>query len=476
MVESLARAGKRPWHRQKVAFVWSAMRHFAESLKTQGHVVDYYEQSSSIRNALQHHLDAYQPDRLLLMETSEYGRARNLAAMARDLGVSVRIMPNTMFLSDKERFREWVRDREVIRMESFYRNMRRHLSLLVEGDQPIGGAWNYDKENRQRPSDETSFPAAPRFDPDEVTSSVLSTVAERSDLFGDLRPFTWPVTHVDAETFFEDFLDQRLDCFGPYEDAIVERSRTLCHSLISPLLNVGLLNPLDVCEAVEARYQAGETRLNSAEGFIRQIIGWREFVYQVYHQFMPEYLQSNFLDADLALPAFYWTGMTSMRCVAEAVQTVQAHGINHHIQRLMITGNLALLLGVNPQAVNRWYLSVYVDAYEWVVTPNVLGLALFADGGIIASKPYAASANYINKMSDHCRRCDYDHKRTVGVDACPFNALYWDFLARHESRLQENPRMGLMLSLLRRKDPDDLRAIRRRADDLISRMQTDGDV
>jgi deoxyribodipyrimidine photolyase-related protein len=296
-------------------------------------------------------------------------------------------------------------------------------------------------------------------------------VEERSELFGELRPFTWPVTHEEASEFFVDFLDKRLDCFGPYEDAIVERSRVLCHSLISPLLNVGLLDPLDVCRQVEARYQAGEVRINSAEGFIRQILGWREFVYQIYHHLMPDYLASNVFDADLALPAFYWTGDTSMRCVAEAVRNVRAYGINHHIQRLMITGNLALLLGVDPQAVNRWYMSAYVDAYEWVVTPNVLGLALFADGGMIATKPYAASANYINKMSDHCVHCDYDHKESIGTDACPFNALYWDFLARNVSILHNVPRMGLMLSLLGRKDADELRAIRRRADVLIDGIQ-----
>ncbi len=472
MVESLERAGKLSWHRQKLALVWSAMRHFADALRKQGYEVDYQEQASSTRQALRRHLERYRPDRLILMETAEYGRARRLAATARTLGVDVRVVPNTMFVSDRQAFVSWVEDRKRIRLEAFYRDIRRRLSLLMDNGEPAGGQWNYDKQNRQRPSKDMVFPTVPHLEPDAVTSSVLSTVAERSGLFGELRPFTWPVTHADAKAFFEDFLDHRLDCFGPYEDAMVERSRSLCHSLISPLLNIGLLDPLEVCEKVEARYDAGQARLNSVEGFIRQVIGWREFVYCVYHHFMPAYLQSNFFDADLPLPDFYWTGETSMRCVAEAVQTVRATGINHHIQRLMITGNLALLLGVNPQAVNRWYLSVYVDAYEWVVTPNVLGLALFADGGIIATKPYAASANYINKMSDHCRHCEYDRRQAVGEGACPFNALYWDFMARNQAQLEDNSRMGLMLSMLKRKDPADLQAIRHRAAEIVGKIQS----
>ena len=473
MVESPERAAKLPWHRQKLTFVWSAMRHFAESLRTRGYVVDYREQATSTRRALRDHLQRYKPDRLILMETAEYGRASSLAALARHMDVSVQIVPNTMFLSDETRFQEWAEGRKTLRLESFYRRMRRDLDLLMEdNEKPVGGQWNYDKQNRQRPTDDMGFPSIPRFSPDEITSTVVSTVVEIPDLFGDLKPFTWPTTHPDAEQFYEDFLNRRLDCFGPYEDAVVERSRSLCHSLISPLLNVGLLDPLDVCKKAEERYRAGEARLNSVEGFIRQVIGWREFVYQIYHRLMPEYLDSNFFGADLALPAFYWTGDTAMRCVAEAVHAVQAYGINHHIQRLMITGNLALLLGIDPQAVNRWYLSVYVDAYEWVVTPNVLGLALFADGGMIATKPYAASANYINKMSDHCGRCDYNPRQTLGSDACPFNALYWDFIARNESLLREKPRMGLMLSMLERKDSDEVQAIRSRAEEIKTRIQS----
>jgi deoxyribodipyrimidine photolyase-related protein len=285
--------------------------------------------------------------------------------------------------------------------------------------------------------------------------------------FGDMDDFGWPVTRVDAERWLDAFLDQRLDLFGPYEDAIRSGDSMLFHSLLSPLLNLGLLAPLEVCWRAEDRYRRGHARLNSVEGYVRQIIGWREFVAQVYHRHMPGYtLGVNYFDADLPLPDCYWSADTRMRCVADAVNALCRRGINHHIQRLMITGNLALIAGVDPQAVNEWYWLAYVDAYEWVVTPNVLGLALFADGGLIASKPYAAAAAYVNRMSDCCVACDYDHRRTTGGEACPFNALYWDFLARNRLRLAGNPRMRLLLAGLDRRDVGLQAATRERAQQL----------
>jgi deoxyribodipyrimidine photolyase-related protein len=293
---------------------------------------------------------------------------------------------------------------------------------------------------------------------------VIDLVASRfPEHFGELDEFWLPVTRSDADVFFQDFLRHRLDLFGPYEDAVVVGQRALYHSLISPLLNIGLLRPLDVCRQVEDCYYDGSARLNSVEGFIRQIIGWREFVYQVYHRQMPDYLGANYFAADLPLPDFYWTAETDMFCVADAVDNLRRYGVNHHIQRLMITGNFALIAGINPQEVNRWYWLAYADAHEWVVTPNVLGLSLYADGGVIATKPYAASANYINKMSDCCQHCAYHPRQTLGDSACPFNALYWDFLARNREKLKGNPRMNLMLAQLDRRDSEDLNAVRGRA-------------
>jgi deoxyribodipyrimidine photolyase-related protein len=278
------------------------------------------------------------------------------------------------------------------------------------------------------------------------------------------------VTRSDAKRFLKDFLDHRLDGFGPYEDAIVSGESTLYHSLLSPLINLGLLDPLEVCRAAEERYRKKRARLNSVEGFIRQIVGWREFIYQVYHLKMPDYMESNFFGADLPLPEFYWSGDTGMHCVADAIGTLYGEGINHHIQRLMVTGNFALIAGISPQEVNRWYELAYVDAYQWVVSPNVLGMALYADGGLLATKPYAASANYINKMSDCCNNCAYDRRKTTGEDACPFNSLYWDFLARNRKRFQKNPRMNLVMALLSKKKPTDLRDVRKRAKELRSRI------
>jgi deoxyribodipyrimidine photolyase-related protein len=369
-----------------------------------------------------------------------------------------------MFLSDRAEFERDARGKTELRMETFYRRMRRQTGLLMDGKNPQGGAWNYDRLNRDRPAAGHRFPSIPRFEPDDITRSVMDLVADAFPVhFGALDEFWLPVTRNAAETFLEDFLENRLDLFGPYEDAIVVGQPALYHSLIAPLLNIGLLEPLDVCRRAEARYREGHARLNSVEGFIRQVIGWREFVYQVYHLHMPGYGHTNYFEADLPLPDFYWSGDTDMYCVADAVENLRRYGINHHIQRLMITGNLALIAGIDPQAVNRWYWLAYADAYEWVVTPNVLGLALFADGGLIATKPYAASANYINKMSDCCRQCRYNPRRALGETACPFNALYWDFLARNREKLQGNPRMNLVMALLKKRDPEELNSIRARA-------------
>jgi deoxyribodipyrimidine photolyase-related protein len=304
-----------------------------------------------------------------------------------------------------------------------------------------------------------------------MTREVMTVVEDRfPDHFGTLDAFAWPVSRPDAEAFFQRFLDERLDLFGPFQDAIVMGEPALYHSLVSPLLNIGLLDPLSMCQAAERRWRDGKARLNSVEGFIRQIIGWREFLYQVYHHRMPGYLGVNHFDADLPLPRFYWEpDDTDMACVRDAVAALRANGINHHIQRLMVTGNFALIAGIRPQEVNEWYWLAYADAYEWVVSPNVLGMALYADGGVFATKPYAASANYINRMSDCCKHCRYDHRDATSGDGCPFNALYWDFLYRNRERLGANHRMARIYSTMDRKK--DLAAIRRRASTLRERLR-----
>ena len=461
MVESLACARHLPYHKQKLTLVWSSMRHFAQELRQLGYRVDYYEAQPYLKPALEAHFDAYQPSQVRLMETAEYGRNVRLVETLEGFGVDVEITPNNLFVSDRSEFKDHARKKKRLTMESFYRRMRRKTGLLMDGREPEGGQWNFDRLNRQRPPADHDFPPIPRCEPDETTRSVMHLVAREFPAnFGELDGFWMPVTRQDAEHFLDDFFERRLDLFGPYEDAIVVGQPALYHSLISSLLNLGLLDPLDVCRRAEAQYHQGKARLNSVEGFIRQIIGWREFIYQVYHLKMPDYATVNHFEADLPLPEFYWSGDTDMYCVADAVHNLRRFGINHHIQRLMVTGNFALTAGIDPQAVNEWYWLAYLDAFEWVVTPNVLGLSLYADGGFIASKPYAASANYINKMSNCCQFCAYDYRQKSGEGACPFNVLYWDFLTRNREMLKGNPRMNLTLALLDKRDPQEMAAIR----------------
>jgi deoxyribodipyrimidine photolyase-related protein len=472
MIESVRRARLLAFHKQKIAFVWSAMRHFAAELRSLGYQVDYFEECENYRTAVARHLRKRQPEKVRIMETAEYGGSDRLADILRRRDVRVEVTANNSFLSDRTEFARAAHGRKSVLMETFYRRMRRQTGLLMSGGKPEGGAWNYDRLNRERPPSGHSFPAIRRFPPDTITRRVVESVQRRfADHFGDVSEFWLPVKRDDAESFAEDFLDRRLDLFGPYEDAIVVGERALYHSLLSPLINVGMLEPLDLCRRAEQRYRSGAARLSSVEGFIRQLIGWREFIYQVYRWRMPAYAASNVLEADLPLPDFYWTGETDMRCIADAVTLLRRFGMNHHIQRLMITGNFALLAGVDPQAVNDWYRLAYVDAYDWVVTPNVLGMALFADGGVLATKPYAASANYIGKMGDCCTGCVYDRKATTGDRACPFNALYWDFLDRNRKALQNNPRMKLVLNALARRDRDWKASVRGRAEEIKRKLR-----
>ncbi|HSR54424.1 MAG TPA: cryptochrome/photolyase family protein, partial [Acidobacteriota bacterium] len=472
LVETRARTRDFLCHKHKLILVWSAMRHWAREMEQQGWSVDYRPQCRGFRQGLKAHIQAFQPRRLRLMETAEYGRADQIASMARDLGLPVEMTPNNAFLSDKREFAEEAKDRKSLVMETFYRGMRRRTGLLMEaGRKPAGGAWNFDKKNRKTPPDDHDFPEVKRFQPDGLTRDVMELVEEEfAGHFGRSDSFFWPVTHGQARAFLDDFLEQRLDLFGPYQDAIVRGQPVLYHSLLSSLLNIGLLEPLEVCRLAEERYRKGEARIESVEGFIRQIIGWREFIYQVYHLKMPGYIESNQLEADLPLPEFYWTGDTDMACVADAVGNLKSWGTNHHIQRLMVTGNFALTAGIDPQQVNDWYLAAYADAYEWVVTPNVLGMALYADAGFLATKPYAASANYINKMSDCCSSCRYSHRESTGDKACPFNALYWDFLARNRVAFSDNPRMNLVMANLEKRRSKDLPQLRDKAREIRRKL------
>ncbi|MCL4672630.1 MAG: cryptochrome/photolyase family protein [Sphingomonadaceae bacterium] len=435
-------------HQQKIALVFSAMRHFTEELREAGWTVDYVrltdeDNSGSLTGELARAIERHDPREVRVVEAGEWRVQQAIDEWAGRFACQVTILPDDRFLCSKAEFAAWAKGRKQLRMEFFYREMRRKTGLLMDGDEPVGGQWNYDSENRKPPKEGLSAPPRPLFEPDEITREVLDLVAERfGSHFGDLEPFHWPVTRAQAGQAADAFFAERLAQFGDYQDAMVHGQDDLFHSMLSTSLNLGLLDPLELCRRAEAEYRNGRAPLNAVEGFIRQLIGWREYVRGFYWHEMPGLAEANELGATRPLPAFYWTGETQMRCLADCVRSTRANAHAHHIQRLMVLGNFALLAGIEPKAVQDWYLAVYADAYEWVELPNVAAMVLYADGGRLASKPYAASGNYINRMSNYCSGCRYKVALKTGPDACPFNPLYWHFMARHRDRLEANPRIG----------------------------------
>jgi deoxyribodipyrimidine photolyase-related protein len=438
-------------HKKKIAFLFSAMRHFAEELRALGWTVDYIkldapENAGSFSAQVQHAIAAQKPDRIVVTQAGEWRVAQMLKQWQDILDIPVDILSDTRFISAIPDFIEWADGRKQLRMEYFYRDMRRKTGLLMDGDQPVGGKWNFDSENRNSAAADLFMPTPKSYPHDAITQDVLTLVAARFDNhFGDLEPFWYAVTRTDAEAAFTAFVKTALPHFGDYQDAMLTGEPFLYHAVIAQYLNCGLLEPLRICQEVDAAYRAGKVPLNSAEGFIRQIIGWRECVRGIYWLKMPGYEHSNFFDHRRPLPGFYWTAQTDMLCVKSAVTQTKEQAYAHHIQRLMVTGNFAMLAGIDPHELHLWYLSVYADAYEWVELPNTVGMSQFADGGLLASKPYAASGAYINRMSNHCKTCKYDVKQRTGPKACPFNALYWDFISRHRSKIAGNPRMAQMV-------------------------------
>jgi len=455
-----------PHHPQKIALVLSAMRHFAQALTARGvqvrHVaLDDPANRQTLSGELARAVAELGAERVVCTAPGEWRVQQAMEGWEAALGVPVEIRADTRFLCSLPWFRQWAAGRKQLRMEFFYREMRRATGLLMEGDQPAGGQWNFDAENRRALPRDLVPPAPPRFAPDAITCEVLALVAGRFPAnFGSLDGFNWPVTAKDAQAALKHFVATRLAQFGDYQDAMAEGQATLFHSLLSTSLNLGLLLPREVCEAAEAAYRAGAAPLNAVEGFIRQILGWREYVRGLYWLHMPGYAGLNALEATRPLPAMYWGAPTTMACMRAAIGQTRDLAYAHHIQRLMVTGNFALLAGVAPAAINEWYLAVYADAFEWVELPNTHGMAIWADGGIMASKPYAASGAYINRMSDHCRGCAHDVKAATGPKACPFNFLYWDFIARHAERFRGNPRMAMPLATLGKMDAGKLAAMR----------------
>jgi deoxyribodipyrimidine photolyase-related protein len=469
MMEVADETGYVRHHPKKIALIFSAMRHFAAELRERGWRVDYVAleaagNSGSFTGEVARAVERHGASAIRIVEPGEWRVAEMIAGWEAALGVPVEVLEDSRFLCSIAEFKAWAGTRKSLTMEFFYREMRRKSGLLMDGAQPVGGRWNFDADNRKTPPRGLNYPAPASFAPDAITNEVLALVARRFGAhFGSLDGFAFPVTAVQAREALAQFVAAALPSFGDYQDAMLAEQPTLYHALISPALNCGLLTPREVCEAAVAAYGRGEAPLNAVEGFVRQIIGWREYIRGMYWLDMPGYAHANALEAHRPLPDFYWTGETDMRCLNIAVRDTRDHAYAHHIQRLMVLGNFALIAGVDPALVEQWYLVVYADAYQWVELPNVIGMSQHADGGRLGSKPYASSGAYINRMSDYCGRCRYDVKQRTGPDACPFNALYWDFLARHEARFRDNLRMRNMYRTWDRFSPEHRAEIRKSA-------------
>jgi deoxyribodipyrimidine photolyase-related protein len=479
MIEATGFARRLPYHPHKLTLVFAAMRHFRDALRDGGRRV-HYRQVETFAEGFDAHFEDHPGDDLVSMRPASHGGADRLRELVEERGGTIEFVRDERFRCDPETFDE-IADDPPFRQERFYRSMRRRTGYLMDDGEPIGGEWNYDDRNRETPPEDYDPPEPPTFEPDETTREVQAWVEEtfvggedgdgpgETGSWADPEPFDWPVTREQALIALDDFLTHRLADFGPYQDAMVADDPALNHALLSPALNLGLLRPDEVIEGAIAAWRDDDAiPINSVEGFVRQVLGWREFVRHVYRRTMPDLAKANQLGADQDLPDAYWTGNTDMRCLRDAVRGVRRRGYAHHIERLMILSNFALLYGVEPAQLNRWFHAGFVDAYHWVTTPNVVEMGLYG-AGVFASKPYAASANYVNRMSDFCGDCRYDHRETTGEDACPFNALYWDFLDSHEDRLRQHGRMGLVYSHLDGKDEEELTAIRERADDVRRR-------
>ncbi len=465
LVESEAMVTSARWHRQRLHMVLSAMAHFADDLRREGFHVDH-RRAPTLRAGLRDHMAEHGPSRVVAAEPHRWATRDRMAAWG------VELVPDDLFLTHPAQFAEWASGRRRLTMEDFYRWQRLRLGVLMEpgpgGPQPVGGQWNFDHDNREPPPrDGRSWPAITRFDLDDIDRAVLDRLP--ADVVGAPPDGTWPVTRQQALVRLHEFIADGLPRFGPHEDAMLTGEWKLAHSVLAASMNLGLLHPAEVVRAAEDAFHTGAVWLASVEGFVRQVIGWREYVWGVYWLWMPEYRGKNHLGATRPVPpAFTGEVPTEMACVSGVVRHLHDHGYTHHIERLMVLGNLALTAGVDPWAMSEWMRVMFVDGAEWVMLPNVVGMALHADGGMMATKPYASGGAYINKMSDSCRGCRFDPKRRTGDDACPYTTLYWDFLARHHDALRGNHRMARPLAAMRQLG--DLVEVRARAAEVLERL------
>jgi deoxyribodipyrimidine photolyase-related protein len=464
-VESERGLRKLSYHRKRLVLLISAQRHYAEEMRKAGWTVDYHALGRGVswETALAAHLKKHKSDRILMAQPNNYDEQAAAEELARKFPIE--ILPTRQFLVPREEFITWAKGKKSLLMETHYRRVRAEFGFLMEADgKPVGGRWNFDEENRKTFRDWTKAGhpqvEVPPVEPDKVTKEVMTLVErEFSGNPGSTEGFWLPVDRAGALQWLDVFIATRLAGFGPWEDLMVEGEKLLFHSVISPLINLGLLTPRECIERAIGDYKKGKAPLASVEGFVRQIAGWREFVNGVYWLKMPEYAEVNGLDAQRTLPEFFYTGETEMNCLRQCLGQVVDTGFNHHIQRLMVLGNFLLLAGIRPHEALRWFNEMYVDAHDWVMAANVLGMVLHADGGFMATKPYAAGSGYISRMSNYCAGCRYKTEVKTGEEACPFNYLYWDFYARHEKRFARNPRVGMALKTLAKKSPAERKAI-----------------
>jgi deoxyribodipyrimidine photolyase-related protein len=461
LVESETKIASKRWHRQRLHLVLAAMGRFAAELADAGFEVDHRRAVSLADGLAAHRLD-HRPERVVAMAPMSWDGV----AMLDRLGVEV--VSNDQFLCSAEEFADWAQGRRMLKMEDFYRYRRRLTGVLMDGDEPAGGRWNFDHDNREPPpTDGRSWPRIERFELDDLDHRIIDALPERC--WGHEPSGIWPTSRAQALQRLEEFVAEGLAAFGPHEDAMLAGEWKLAHSVLSSSLNLGLLHPGEAVDAAETAYREGRVGIASAEGFIRQVMGWREYVWGVYWHWMPDYRGLDELSADRRLPPLF-TGEahTEMACVSSTLERLAHNGWTHHIERLMVLGNLNLLNGTRPSELVDWMWASFVDGAEWVMLPNVLGMALYADGGRMSTKPYASGGAYINRMSDHCRGCRFDPKKRTGDDACPFTTLYWDFLARNAEAFAGNNRLAQPLAGMRRLK--DLDATRERAREVLARL------
>ncbi len=461
--------------RMRSAVFISAMRHFAEELRRDGWRLEYFKLGEHKFQTLAEVWAAViarsRPGAIRACEPGDFRVEQMLKASSLAAHLPLTLLDDDHFLVSRADFSRWAGKSKQLRMEMFYRMMRKRLGILMQGDQPQGGQWNYDEDNRRSfpKSGPANLPKPLRFPADEVTRKAIADLARLlPNQYGQAEGFGWPVTRAQGLTALADFMAHRLASFGPTQDAMWRDEPFLFHSLLSAALNLKLINPREVIEQAVAAYERGDADLSSVEGFIRQILGWREFMRGVYWLDMPQMKAANHLQSFRSLPQWYWSADTRMQCQRQAISQTLEHGYAHHIQRLMVTGNFALLAGLAPEEVYQWYLAVYVDAVEWVELPNTAGMALYANGGRFASKPYIASGAYIKRMSNYCQGCQYDPAQRTGDRACPMTTLYWNFLDRHRDELNGNPRAALMMKNYQRIDTSELESIRRQAKQILS--------